>query len=176
MLPHVRRWFDTHTFRVEDFSVAELARAKAGQLVSVVLPARNEEATVGGIVEEIARTLVHEVGLVDELVVMDSHSTDATARVAAAAGATVFPVGEVLPELGVRDGKGEALWKSLAVTSGDLVVFLDADLRNFSGPGPTGPRARRGRSAWRVRRRSRRRTAGAAGRRVARRTHRRAAG
>ena len=66
--------------------------------------------------------------LVDELLVMDSDSTDATAAVARAAGADVVATADVLPAHGTRPGKGEALWKSLAATTGDLVVFLDADL------------------------------------------------
>src|SRR5687768_4682407 len=71
---------------------------------------------------------MRRVPLVDELVVMDSDSTDATAAVARAAGADVVATTEVLPAYGTRPGKGEALWKSLAATTGDLVVFLDADL------------------------------------------------
>lgn len=132
MLPHVRRWFDSSTSRSDQWRVDELLSAKGAQRISVVLPARNEQATVGDIVATIRTELVESVGLVDELVVMDSRSTDATARVAAEAGASVFPVDTVVPHLGTRDGKGEALWKSLAVTSGDLLVFLDADLRHFS--------------------------------------------
>jgi glucosyl-3-phosphoglycerate synthase len=90
-----------------------------------VLPALDEEATVGGVVAAV-RPLLGT--LVDELVVVDSGSTDATAARAAAAGARVVPRDAVLPEVPVRAGKGEVLWRSLAATSGDLVVFLDSDL------------------------------------------------
>jgi glucosyl-3-phosphoglycerate synthase len=69
--------------------------------------------------------------LVDELVVIDSGSTDATASVAAAAGARVVHVDEVLPQAPSLPGKGEALWRSLAATSGDVIVFVDADLLSF---------------------------------------------
>lgn len=138
MLPHVRCWFDSHTSRSEQWPVEQLVAAKGELRVSVVLPARNEQATVGDIVSVIRTELVEASGLVDELVVMDSRSTDATARVAAEAGAEVFAVDAVLPYLGMRDGKGEALWKSLAVTSGELVVFLDADLQGFSSGYVTG--------------------------------------
>jgi glucosyl-3-phosphoglycerate synthase len=114
--------------------VAELAAAKrrAGVTVSVVIPARNEERTVGRVVTGIA-SLMTETGLVDELVVMDSDSTDQTSAVAARAGAAVYRAREVAPELGTFPGKGEALWKSLLVTSGDLLVFVDADLTHW-GP------------------------------------------
>jgi glucosyl-3-phosphoglycerate synthase len=98
-----------------------------GVTVSVVIPARNEERTVGGVVAGIAR-LTAETGLVDELVVMDSDSSDKTAEAAAKAGATVYCAREVAPHLDTFPGKGEALWKSLLVTRGDLLVFVDADL------------------------------------------------
>jgi len=98
----------------------------------VVIPAKNEERTVAGVVSAITR-LVADTGLIDEVVVMDSDSTDATAAIAAQAGAAVHRVRDVLPELGGRPGKGEALWKSLEVTKGDLLVFVDADLTHW-GP------------------------------------------
>ncbi len=138
MLPDVRRWFGTHTFHSDEWSVDALLVAKGQQRVSVVLPARNEQRTLGGIVGTIHSDLVDHVGLVDEVVVMDSRSTDATAQLARKSGAKVFAVDEVLPWLGPRDGKGEALWKSLAVTTGDIVVFLDADLIEFSTHYVTG--------------------------------------
>jgi glucosyl-3-phosphoglycerate synthase len=105
--------------------------AKMGTTVSVVLPARNEEATVGAIVERLRAELLVDVPLVDEIVVVDSGSVDGTARAAAAAGARVFRQCDVLPRLGDVPGKGEALWKSQFVTTGDLLVFVDADLREF---------------------------------------------
>jgi glucosyl-3-phosphoglycerate synthase len=112
----------------QDWPAARLAARKRdlGVTVSVVIPARNEERTVGAVVGGIARLAA--TGLVDELVVMDSDSTDGTAAAAAAAGAAVYRVREVAPELGGFAGKGEALWKSLLVTTGDLLVFVDADL------------------------------------------------
>lgn len=127
----VRRWTQDNSFNSDQWSAAELARLKQGTRVSVVLPARQEEATVGAIVAAIRRDLMLAVPLVDEVVVVDSHSTDRTAEVARAAGATVVSQEAVLPELGERRGKGEALWKSLQVTTGDLVAYVDADLREF---------------------------------------------
>lgn len=118
------------TFRAGEFDPVALADAKQ-ERISVCLPARNEEPTVGLIVEAIRTELVERVPLVDEIVVMDDHSTDRTAEVAAAAGARVVAAEEVLPEYGEGHGKGEALWKSLYVAEGDLIVWCDADVREF---------------------------------------------
>jgi glucosyl-3-phosphoglycerate synthase len=123
----VQTWFDRSTSRARDWPIDRLRAQKAGTRVSVVLPALNEEATVGRVVGMVRR-LAQDTGLVDEIVVMDSGSTDDTARVATEAGAIVHHRDEVLPEVGSRPGKGEVLWKSLAVTTGDVIVFVDADL------------------------------------------------
>jgi glucosyl-3-phosphoglycerate synthase len=132
-----RDWFHRRSFASPPLTRDEMAAVKAerGIRVSVCLPTLDEAATVGDICEVIGRELVEDRGLVDELVVVDSGSEDSTTDVAARAGASVHSVGEVLPEWGPgpgRGGKGEALWKSLAVCSGDLVVWVDADIRNFS--------------------------------------------
>lgn len=134
-------WFGRRTSAAGDWDVDRLAAAKGGTTVSVVLPALDEEPTVGAIVTAIL-ALGQRTGLVDELVVMDSGSTDRTAEVAAAAGATVWHRDEVLPGYGSRPGKGEVLWKALAVTTGDLVAYVDADLVDFDPayvPGLLGP-------------------------------------
>lgn len=131
MRTDVEAWFARRTSRMADWDRAALARAKGSTSVSVVLPARNEERTVGDIVRRLRRELVDELPLVDEVVVIDSGSEDRTADEARAAGATVYRQCDVHPELGDRPGKGEALWKSLFVTTGDVVVFVDADLRDF---------------------------------------------
>lgn len=119
------------TFRADEFAPDELLDAKRDQRVSVCLPARNEAGRVGAIVERIRTELVERHPLVDELIVIDDHSTDATASEAQAAGATVFDAAEVLPSYGEGHGKGEALWKSLFVSEGDLVVWCDADIVGF---------------------------------------------
>ncbi|MFI1920043.1 glucosyl-3-phosphoglycerate synthase [Nocardia sp. NPDC020380] len=113
-------WFHHHS------SVPDLIARKGGRTVSVVLPALNEQATIAGVLASIR----HLVGtLVDELVVVDSGSTDDTVRIAESAGATaVYTREEAIPSIPVRPGKGEVLWRSLAVTTGDLIVFVDSDL------------------------------------------------
>lgn len=130
MHPRARRWFAQQTTAAADWPVERLRAAKELAVVSVVLPALNEERTIGTIVEGISK-LAERTSLVDEIVVLDSGSTDATAKVARQAGATVFHRDDVLADHGSRPGKGEALWKALYVTHGDIIVFVDADLLDF---------------------------------------------
>jgi len=155
VLEEVEQWLGRRSWSAADRPPAGLLAAKraAGTRVSVVLPALNEERTVGEIVSVIRRELMtvpeagegpgaRPAGMVDELVVLDSGSTDRTAEVAAAAGAEVVHRDEVLPRLPALPGKGEVLWRSLLVTSGDIVCFVDADLRDFSArfvSGVVGP-------------------------------------
>ncbi|MDX3227269.1 glucosyl-3-phosphoglycerate synthase [Streptomyces sp. ME19-01-6] len=134
MLEEVERWLKERSWSADDRPLDRLLAAKraTGQAVSVVLPALNEEATVGEIAATIRRELMGRAApLVDELVVVDSGSTDRTAEVAAAAGARVVHRDSLLPELPTLPGKGEVLWRSLLATSGDIVCFIDADLREF---------------------------------------------
>ncbi|MDK1348921.1 glucosyl-3-phosphoglycerate synthase [Streptomyces sp. 378] len=134
MLEEVERWLSTRSWSANDRPLHRILAAKqrTGQTVSVVLPALNEEATVGDIVAVIRHDLMRQVPLVDELVVVDSGSTDRTSEVAAAAGARVVHRDGILPRLPAAPGKGEVLWRSLLVTRGDIVCFVDADLRDFS--------------------------------------------
>ncbi|MFD8642219.1 glucosyl-3-phosphoglycerate synthase [Streptomyces zaomyceticus] len=133
MLEEVERWLDRRSWSVADRPLERILAAKRNTKVSVVLPALNEEATVGDIVAVIRRELMSgAVPLVDELVVIDSGSTDRTAEVAAAAGARVVARDAILPRIPAVPGKGEVLWRSLMVTTGDIVCFVDADLREFS--------------------------------------------
>ena len=96
--PQVWNWMSRRSSRGESWTLQRVVRAKGSRRISVVLPARDEEQTVGDIVARIRRRLVEEVDLVDELIVIDSRSRDATAAVAASAGATVYHQDQVLPE------------------------------------------------------------------------------
>jgi glucosyl-3-phosphoglycerate synthase len=136
VLDEVARWLERRSWSAADRPLDLLLAAKraAGPqgTVSVVLPALDEEETVGEIVAAIRRDLMTDaVPLVDELVVIDSGSRDGTARVAARAGARVVRRDTILPRLPALPGKGEVLWRSLLVTSGEIVCFIDADLRAF---------------------------------------------
>lgn len=135
MAGRTRAWFEQRSSHWSDWALERLVERKRqlGVRISVVIPARNEERTVAGVVSGLSHALVSEVPLVDELLVIDSDSTDRTAEVASAAGATVFRARDIAPELGSLPGKGEALWKSLLVSRGDLLVFMDADLTRW-GP------------------------------------------
>ena len=105
--------------------------AKRDTTISVCLPARDEEDTVGDIVELIQHELVERWPLVDEILVIDDRSIDGTAKVAADAGARVVSTEEVLPDFDDLGGKGDALWRSVFAADGDVIVWCDADIRNF---------------------------------------------
>jgi glucosyl-3-phosphoglycerate synthase len=121
------------SFDWSDFPVAKLLERKGNSRISVCIPARDEQRTIGPIVSCVRRELIELVPLVDELLVVDDHSIDATGETAAAAGAIVVrAVDSALP------GKGAAMARAVAGTSGDVVVFLDGDVENFSARFVTG--------------------------------------
>ena len=135
-------WSERNTHHGREWTLEDLVAAKAGHRVSLVVPARNEAATVGQVVTRAREALMETAALVDEIVVIDSDSTDATARIAAEAGAAVHASAAIRPDLGSYAGKGEAMWKSLFVAEGDLIVFMDADLVEWDThfvPGLLGP-------------------------------------
>lgn len=122
-----REWAEANTWDEPEWTIDDLIAAKNGRTVSVVLPALNEENTVAGVLDTIHPLLGN---LVDELIVLDSGSTDETAERARAAGATVISREEAVPELAPMPGKGEVLWRSLAASTGDIIAFIDSDLIN----------------------------------------------
>lgn len=120
-----QRWAATNTWEQPDWTIDELVAAKNGRTVSVVLPALNEEETVADVIASIYPLYGT---LVDELIVLDSGSTDATAERALAAGAQVITREQAVPELEPVKGKGEVLWRSIAAVTGDIIAFVDSDL------------------------------------------------
>lgn len=137
MHPDARDWFERRTSTWSDWPVTDLISAKGSTRVSVVMPALDEEPTVGEIVSGVV-SLRDETGLVDEILVIDSGSVDGTAKVATSAGARVYHRDDILPEYGTQPGKGEVLWKGLAVATGDILVYVDADLTDFRTSFVTG--------------------------------------
>lgn len=127
-------WFGRRTFHHEDFADLDRLREQKhaqGITVSVCVPTLNEARTVGAILRSIREHLIVNAELVDELAVVDSQSSDETVHIAEGEGATVFQDREILPDLEPSGGKGEALWKSLFALTGDIIVWIDADIENF---------------------------------------------
>ncbi|MDQ3575417.1 MAG: glucosyl-3-phosphoglycerate synthase [Actinomycetota bacterium] len=119
------------SFDHSEFTAEQLAGAKGNRRVSVCIPARNEEATVGLVVEATMRDLVERVALVEEVVVVDDHSSDRTGVVAARAGARVVPANDSGRSGRPGPGKGQALRTAVSAARGDVLVFLDADVSDF---------------------------------------------
>jgi glucosyl-3-phosphoglycerate synthase len=130
----VDRWFRANTFHAGEFddlqALVELKR-RQGLTISLGLPALDEEATIGHEIAVLRRALMNEAPLLDEIVVVDSGSADRTVEVARRLGVPTYLHSAILPETGSFEGKGEALWKSLHVLRGDLIVWVDTDIRNI---------------------------------------------
>ncbi len=127
-------WLTDNTFHYNDFSnIGRLVEQKNHRklTISLCLPTLNEEKTIAKEIVIMRSELMIRYPLLDEIVVMDSGSTDQTIEVAKAFGADVFEADQVLPHLGRFKGKGENLWKALYVTEGDIIVYLDADIKNI---------------------------------------------
>jgi glucosyl-3-phosphoglycerate synthase len=131
----VDKWFAENTFHADEFSdlgrLVDIKR-KSGVAISLGLPTLNEESTIGPIIRVLKAALVDDVPLLDEIVVIDSQSTDRTREIACEMGIPVHIHQEVLPEAGPPlRGKGEALWKSLHVLKGDIIAWVDTDVENM---------------------------------------------
>jgi glucosyl-3-phosphoglycerate synthase len=130
----VDKWFAENTFHATEFAdlkqLMEL-KEKQGATISLALPALNEEKTVGKIITLIKKNLMDDTPLLDEMVLIDSDSTDQTRQIAESLGIPVHIHQKILPELGAREGKGEALWKSLLITKGDIIAWIDTDITNI---------------------------------------------
>ncbi|HEY3473011.1 MAG TPA: glucosyl-3-phosphoglycerate synthase, partial [Anaerolineales bacterium] len=130
----VDKWFAENTFHAAEFQdLNYLLRLKRerGLSISLALPALNEEKTVGNVIQTIKGALMDTVPLLDEIVLIDSNSEDRTREIARELGVPVYIHQEILPSYGSRRGKGEALWKSLYCTQGDIVIWLDTDIVNI---------------------------------------------
>ena len=130
----VDRWFAENTFHAGEFrEVAKLVdlKEKRGVTISLGLPALNEEKTIGLVIRRIRSALMDRVPLLDQMVVIDSDSTDRTREIATELGVPVVRHSQILPETGTYRGKGEALWKSLHVLDGEIVAWVDTDIRNI---------------------------------------------
>jgi glucosyl-3-phosphoglycerate synthase len=130
----VDKWFAENTFQADEFSDLQdlLARKREqGIRISLAFPALNEESTVGKVILTIRRGLQDRVPILDEIVLVDSDSSDRTREIAESLGVPVYVHQHILPRLGARPGKGEALWKSLLLTRGDIIVWIDTDIVNI---------------------------------------------
>ncbi len=129
-LARALEWARERTFDGAAYGAERLAELKREQRVSVVIPVKEAALTVGRVAASCLR--LRDAGAVDEVLVIDADSADGSAEFAAQAGAEVHQESELLPEQGPVHGKGDALWRSLSVASGDIVVFVDSDTEGFS--------------------------------------------
>ena len=130
----VDRWFAENTYHADEFADLEhlLALKRQQNLtISLALPALDEEETVGSVIETVQTALWRDAPLLDEIVLLDSDSTDRTREIAKGFGIPVVIHQQTLPQYGARAGKGEALWKSLYATHGDLIIWIDTDIVNI---------------------------------------------
>jgi glucosyl-3-phosphoglycerate synthase len=122
----VASWYARRRYRSEDYPPELLAECKGARTVTVIVPTRECAATIGGVLKDSVGPLA-EHGLIDELVVVDAGSADGTAAVARDAGARVLFEDELERQLGPALGKGDAMWRALRATGGEIVCFLDGD-------------------------------------------------
>ena len=130
----IDNWLDKNTFHHSDFEdlnrlVEE--KSKKGLKISLCLPTLNEEKTIAKEIIIMKSELMTRYPLLDEIVVVDSGSSDQTREIARSYGADVYQATEILPQLEQFKGKGENLWKALYITKGDIIIYLDADIKNI---------------------------------------------
>jgi glycosyltransferase involved in cell wall biosynthesis len=130
----VDQWFAENTYHSREFADPEhlLALKKSqGVTISLGLPALNEAETVGTVIQTVKSNLMDRIPLLDEIVLIDSGSADYTREIANDLNIPVYIHQEILPQYGAYTGKGEALWKSLHVLKGDLLAWIDTDIKNI---------------------------------------------
>ncbi|NTW03445.1 MAG: glucosyl-3-phosphoglycerate synthase [Oscillochloris sp.] len=130
----VDRWFAENTFsstEYDDLNQLFALKRQQGVTISLALPTLNEEQTISEIIEQVQEHLMRRVPLLDEIVLIDSGSDDRTREIAIAHGLPVHIHQEILPQYGAFRGKGEALWKSLYVLNGEIIIWCDTDIKNF---------------------------------------------
>ena len=128
------KWFAENTYHTREFMDLErLIQLKEDQGVSIslALPALNEEETVGNVINTVKTALMDQIPLLDEMVLIDSGSQDRTREIATDLGVPVFIHQDILPQYGAYVGKGEALWKSLYIVKGDIIAWIDTDIKNI---------------------------------------------
>ena len=128
----LNNWYKSNTFHYKQFSIPELIRLKNKRSIKISLcfPTLNEALTVGKILQAVKK-YIYDPGLVDEVVIIDSNSTDNTVEIVKSIGFKVYQHRDILPKYGTYKGKGDALWKSLSVLKGDIIVWCDSDIMNF---------------------------------------------
>jgi glucosyl-3-phosphoglycerate synthase len=121
-------WLERRSYRGADYTIASLLRAKR-ETISVVLPTRDVATTIGRVLDCLLP--LRDAGLVDEVVVVDAASGDGTPEIAAARGAAVLQESELMTAHGPARGKGDAMWRGVSATTGEIVVFIDTDTEDF---------------------------------------------
>ncbi len=132
----VQEWFEKYKFKCTSFSnikrLVQLKKKKTKKKkISLVIPTLNEEENIGRVVSILKKKLMDRYNLLDEILVVDSGSTDNTEKISKKAGAKFFFSEKYLRKYGKAKGKGENLWKSLYLAQGDIIIFLDADIKNM---------------------------------------------
>jgi glucosyl-3-phosphoglycerate synthase len=129
-----KKWIESNTFHHSEFKELDRlvdAKQRKKLSISLCLPTLNEEKTIAKEIVIMRSELMTRYPLIDEIVVIDSGSTDKTRQIARSYDATVYQADDILPHLDKFKGKGENLWKALYVTRGDIIVYIDADIKNI---------------------------------------------